>query len=144
MEERFLEMEEHEDKQETQTSQEYTEWTNTCWDHTDNWTDADWWSSDRSTDLWNDSAWEQAARQFPSTQPAQEEQSNPTHGGSISMSGGLMMCELSVNVCEQQIEQNDGDRNRYDDWNNRAENWFENEMKNDHKIENRFQKKDDE
>ena len=25
-------MEEHEDKQETQTSQEYSEWTNTSWD----------------------------------------------------------------------------------------------------------------
>ena len=34
--------------------------------------------------LWTDLAWEQAARQLPSTQPAQE-QSNPTHGGSISM-----------------------------------------------------------
>ena len=65
------------------------------WDHADNWTDADWWSSDWSTDLWNDPAWERAARKLPLAQPAQE-QSNPTIGGSISMSGGLAMCELSV------------------------------------------------
>ena len=73
----------------------YTEWTDTIWDHADNWTDADWWSNDWSTDLWTDPAREQAARQLPSTQPAQE-QSNPTQGGSISMLGGLTMCELSV------------------------------------------------
>ena len=54
----------HEDKQETHTGQEDTEWTDTSWYHADNWTDADWWSSDWSTDLWNDPAWEQAARQF--------------------------------------------------------------------------------
>ena len=39
---------------------------------------------------------EQCARQLPPTQPAQE-QSNSTHGGSISVLGGLTMCELSVN-----------------------------------------------
>ena len=83
------EMEGHEDKQETQTGQEYTEWTDTSWDHADNWTDG--WSSDWSTDLWTDPVWEQAARQLPSTQPSQE-QTNPTHGGSILMLGGLMMC----------------------------------------------------
>ena len=59
----FHEMEEHEDKQETKTIQEYTEWTHTSWDHTDNWTDADWWSRNWSTDLWADLAWQQAARQ---------------------------------------------------------------------------------
>ena len=63
------------------------------------------------------------------------------------------MCELSADGEGQQSEQNDGDRNRCDDWNNRAENWIQNEMMgcrkiengvqhemmNDHKIENRFQ-----
>ena len=73
-------MEGHEDKQETQTSQEYTEWTDTSWDHAGKWTDADWRSSDWSTDSWTDPVWEQEARQLPSTQPAQE-QSDPAHGG---------------------------------------------------------------
>ena len=54
-------MEEHEDKQETQTGQKYTEWTDASWDPADNKLDADWWSSDWSTDLWNDPASEQAA-----------------------------------------------------------------------------------
>ena len=43
------------------------------------------------------------------TQPAQE-QSNPTQGGSISMLGGLTMCELSVDDGEQQSEQSEVDR----------------------------------
>ena len=47
------------------------------WDHADNWTDA-------------------------STQPAQE-RSNPTHGGSVSMVGGLTMCELSINVGNSKV-----------------------------------------
>ena len=91
----FHEMEGHEDTQETKTGQENTEWTYTSWDDADNWTDEDCWSSEWSTDLWNDPAWEQAARQLSPTQPAQE-QANPTHRGNISMSGGLTMCELSV------------------------------------------------
>ena len=41
----FHEMEVHEDKKRTQTGQEYTQYTDTSWDHADNWTDADWWSS---------------------------------------------------------------------------------------------------
>ena len=45
-------MEGHDDTQDTQTSQDYTEWTDTSWDHADNCTDADGWSSDWSTDLW--------------------------------------------------------------------------------------------
>ena len=98
-------MEGHEETQETQTSQEDTEWTDTSWEHADIWTDADWWSSDWSTNLWNDPGWEQAARQLPSTQPAQE-QSNPTHGRSISMLGGLTICELSVDDEGQRREQN--------------------------------------
>ena len=77
----------HEDKQEPPTGQEYTEWTDTSWDHADNWIDAERWSSDRSTDWWTDPAWEPAARQLPTTRPPQE-QSNPTLGGIISMSGG--------------------------------------------------------
>ena len=36
----FHEMEGFEDKQETQTNHEYTEWTDTTWDHADNWADA--------------------------------------------------------------------------------------------------------
>ena len=119
-------MEGHEDKQETQTG-----------DHADNWTDADWWSNDWSTDLWTDPAWEQAARQLPSTQPAQE-QSNPTQGGNISMSGGLTMCELSVDDGEQQNEQDEVDRNWRDDW-SQIETWVQNEMANGHKIEKWFQ-----
>ena len=90
------EMEGHEDKRETQTEQEYTDWTDTSWVHADKWIDADWRSSDWRTGLWNDPALEQAARQLPSTQPAPE-QSHPTHGGSISILGGFTMCELSVN-----------------------------------------------
>ena len=39
-------MEEHQDKQGTHTGQEYTEWTDTSWDHAGNWTDTDWWSTD--------------------------------------------------------------------------------------------------
>ena len=86
------------------------------------------------TDLWTD-PWEQAARQLPSTQPAQE-QSNPTHGGSISILCGLTVCELSVDDGEQRSEQNEVDRNRCDDWNDRAETWVQNEMTNGHKFEN--------
>ena len=37
------------------------------------------------------------------------------------MSGGLTMCELSVDDGEQRSEQNEGDRNRCDDWKDRAE-----------------------
>ena len=102
----FLEIKVREDTQETRKGQEHTEWTDTCWDHADNWTDADWWSRDWSTDLWTDPAWEQAARQLPPTQQAQE-QSNPTHGGSISMSAGLTMCDLSDDDEEQRSEQNE-------------------------------------
>ena len=90
---------------------------------------------DRNTDLWADPAWEQAARQLPSTQPAQE-QSNPTHGGSISMFGGLTMCELSVNDGEQQSEQNQADRNLCDDGNDKIGNWVHNVMMNGHKNSN--------
>ena len=71
--------------QDTQTSQDNTVWTDTSWDHADNWTDADWWSGDWSTDLWAD-AWEQAAGQWAPPQPAQE-RSNSTHGGNISFLG---------------------------------------------------------
>ena len=119
-------MEGHEDRQETQTGEEHTEWTDTSLDHdhADNWTDADWWSIDWSTDLWTDPAWEQAARQLPSTQLAQE-QSNPTQGRSISRSSGLTMCELSVDDGQQRGEQNAVDRNRRDDWNDRAETWVQ-------------------
>ena len=66
-------------------------------------------SSDWSTDLWTDPALEKAARQLPSTQPAQQ-QSNPTQGGSISMLGGFTMCELTVDDGEQQNEQDKVDR----------------------------------
>ena len=37
---RFHEMQGHEDTEETQTGQ-YTEWTDTSWDHSNSWTDAD-------------------------------------------------------------------------------------------------------
>ena len=117
-------MEGHEDKQETLTGQDCTEWTDTGWDDADNWADADWWSSDWSTELWADPAWEQAARQLTSTLPAQE-QSNPKHGASNSMLRGLTMCELSVDDGEQQIEQNDGNRNLCDDWINKTEYWIQ-------------------
>ena len=50
----FHEMERHEDKQETRTSQDCAEWTDTSGDHADNWTDADWLSSNWSADLWAD------------------------------------------------------------------------------------------
>ena len=36
----FHEMEGHDDKQETQSGQENTEWTDTSWDHADNWNHA--------------------------------------------------------------------------------------------------------
>ena len=103
----FHEMEGAKTNKKTPTGQESTEWTDTSWDHADDWTDADWSSSDWSTDLWNDPAWEHAARHLPSTQQAQE-QSSSTRGGSISMFGGLTMCELSVNDEGQQREQDDG------------------------------------
>ena len=111
---------------------DHTVWTDTSWDRADNWTDADWWSNDWSTDLRTDPAWEQAVKQLPSTQPAQE-QSNPTHGGNISMLGGLTMCELSVDDGEQRSDE--VGRNRIDDWNDRAEHWVQNEVMNDHKFE---------
>ena len=44
------------------------------------------------------------------------------------MFGGLTMRELLVNDGEQQSEQNDGDRNQCDDWNDKTENWVQNEM----------------
>ena len=77
----FHEMERQEDKQETQTGEEHTEWTDTSWDYADNWTvkRLEHRFADRP-------AWEQAARRLPPTQPAQEE-CDPTHGGSISMLG---------------------------------------------------------
>ena len=77
----FHEMEEHDDAQDTRTGQDCTAWTDTSWDHADSWTDAAWWSSDWGTDVWAAPAWEQAARQLPPSQPAQE-QPNPAHGGS--------------------------------------------------------------
>ena len=36
----------------------------------------------------------------------------------MSMSGGLMTCELSVDDEGQQSEQDDGDRDGHDKWNN--------------------------
>ena len=68
----FHEMEEHDDRQVTLTSQDYTDWTDTSWDRADNSNDADWWTEDWSTELWADPAWEQAARQLAPPQPAQE------------------------------------------------------------------------
>ena len=76
----------YDDTQDTQTGQDYTEWTGTIWDHADSWTDADLLSSDWSVDLWTDPALEQAAGQLAPTQLAQT-QSNPTHGGRILMLG---------------------------------------------------------
>ena len=62
---------------------------------------------------------------------------SPTqHGRSISMLGGLTMCEFSVDGGEQENEQGEVDRNRCDDWNDRAEMWVQNEVTNGHKIEN--------
>ena len=52
------------------------------------------------------------------------------------MLGGLTMCELSVDDREQQSGQYEVDRNRCDDWNDRAENWAQNEITNGHQIEN--------
>ena len=46
------------------------------------------------------------------------------------------MCEMSVDDGEQRCEQNTVDRNRCGDWNDRAETWVWNKMKNDHKFEN--------
>ena len=125
----FHAMERHEDKQETQTGQEYTEWTDTSWITL---TTGLMQTGDRSTDLWTDLAREQAARQLPSMQPA-EEQSNQTQGGSISMLDGLTMCELLFDDGEHQLDQNEVDRKPCDDWNDRAETWVQNEMTNAHK-----------
>ena len=44
------------------------------------------------------------------------------------------MCELSVDDGKQQTEQDKVDRNRRDDWNDRAETLVQNEMTNRHKI----------
>ena len=101
-------------------SQDHTEWTDTNWDHADKWNDAGWWTSDWSTDLWADLAWEQAAGPLAPPQPSQE-QSNPTHGGSISMSGGLSMCELSFRDERQHNENEEEAR------------WNENELTDCHK-----------
>ena len=92
---------------------------------------------DWSTDVWQMcglTAWEQAARKLPPTQPAQE-QSNPTHGGSISTLGGLTICELSVDDERQHSEQDEGNKNWHDNWNNWDENWVQNEMTDGYKIE---------
>ena len=124
-----------------------TEWLDASWDHVNN-----WWSSDWSTDLWNDPAWEQAARQLPPTQPVQE-QSNPTSGRSISTEGGLTMCELSVDDEGQQNRKWVQDelmdllqkwRDTWEKWN---KNWVQKELnlrqhdgdKHRHKTENRVQ-----
>ena len=65
-----------------------------------------------------DVAWEQAARQLPPTQPAQE-QSNPTHRGSIAMFGGLTMCELSVDdERDSKVDQMTVTKNWHDSWSN--------------------------
>ena len=85
-------MKDHEDTQKTQNWSRIHSVDEHELDHADNWIDADWWSSDWNMDLWIDFAWGQAARQLPSTQLAHE-QSNPTHGESISMPGFLTMCE---------------------------------------------------
>ena len=37
------------------------------------------------------------------------------------------------------MNKNEVDRNRCDDWNDRAEKWVQNEMTNDHKIESKVQ-----
>ena len=52
------------------------------------------------------------------------------------MSVGLTMCELSVDDEERRSEQNEGGGNRCYNWNDLAENWVQNKMMNDHKIEN--------
>ena len=88
-------MEEHDATKDTQTSQDYTGYTYTSWDHADNWDDADWWTNDRSTHLWDDPACERAARQLVLPQSAQE-QYKTTQGGSISIVGGLSMNVMKV------------------------------------------------
>ena len=55
------------------------------------------------------------------------------------MLGGLTMCELSVDDGEQQSEQNEGDGDLCDYWNDRTEDWVQNEMANGHKIESWIQ-----
>ena len=40
---------------------------------------------------------------------------------------------------EQQIEQNDGNRNLCDDWNDKIDNWVQNEMTSGNKIDMRVQ-----
>ena len=42
------------------------------------------------------------------------------------------MCELSVNDGKQQREHNDGDSNLRDDWNDKTENWVQNELTDGH------------
>ena len=44
------------------------------------------------------------------------------------------MCELLVDDGKQQIQQDKVDRNRRDDWNDRAETLVQNVMTNGHKI----------
>ena len=91
--------------------------------------------------LLNDPAFEQSSLHLPPKQIAQE-QSSPTHEGSISMFCGLMVCELSVDDEGQQSEQDDGDRNWHDNWNN----WDENlgSERDGHKIEKMGSQRDDE
>ena len=52
------------------------------------------------------------------------------------MSGGLTMCELSVDDKVQPSEQDDWDRNRHGNLNNKVENWVQYEMTNGHKTKN--------
>ena len=65
---RFREMEEHDDTQDTQISQDCTQWTDTSWDHADNWNDAGLVAMRLEQ---ADPAWAQAARQLAPPQPAQ-------------------------------------------------------------------------
>ena len=84
-------MEGHDETQDTESSQDYTGWTDTSGDYADN------------LDLWDDLAREEAARHVVLPQSAQE-QPEPMQGCIISMLGGLSMCELSVGDERQQDE----------------------------------------
>ena len=89
-------MEGHEDQHETQGGQEYTEWNDTSWDHFDKWTDTD---GGRATGaqicqliLCRSKGQDNCHRHSQLKNSPIRHRVEP-----FRCSGGLLMCELSVN-----------------------------------------------
>ena len=122
----------HEDKQDTQTGQEYTEWTDSIWITL---TTGLTQTGGRATGsqicgLIVGASGKTVAINAAGSRTAQF---NAWRKHFIQCWGVLTMCELSVNDGNSKSERNEGGRNLCDDGNDKTENWVQKELTDGHK-----------